>query len=106
MRILGIDPGLRLTGFALLEIRPRTIEPALLEAGVIKLILHHEANGDELQAIWNGSQSAIFQVDKSTDGVTWTPLFNAESVFETNHRENNVLSSSMIYRVVVIIDNQ
>ena len=37
MRILGIDPGLRLTGFGVVEVRPGSIEPALVEAGVIKL---------------------------------------------------------------------
>ncbi|MEM9345576.1 MAG: crossover junction endodeoxyribonuclease RuvC [Planctomycetota bacterium] len=37
MRILGIDPGLRLTGFGVVEVRSNTIEPALIEAGVIKL---------------------------------------------------------------------
>lgn len=37
MRILGIDPGLRLTGYGLVELRPGMIEPALIEAGVIKL---------------------------------------------------------------------
>lgn len=37
MRILGIDPGLRLTGFGVVEVRPGSIDPALVEAGVIKL---------------------------------------------------------------------
>ena len=37
MRILGIDPGLRLTGFGVVEVRPGSIEPVLVEAGVIKL---------------------------------------------------------------------
>ena len=37
MRTLGIDPGLRITGFGLVQVRPGCIEPALLEAGVIKL---------------------------------------------------------------------
>lgn len=37
MRILGIDPGLRLTGFGVVEVRPGSIEPALVEGGVIKL---------------------------------------------------------------------
>lgn len=37
MRVLGIDPGLRLTGFGVVDIRPNTIEPTLVEAGVIKL---------------------------------------------------------------------
>ena len=37
MRVLGIDPGLRLTGFGVVEVRPGSIEPALVEGGVIKL---------------------------------------------------------------------
>ena len=37
MRVLGIDPGLRLTGFGVVEVRPGQLEPALIEAGVIKL---------------------------------------------------------------------
>lgn len=37
MRFLGIDPGLRLTGFGVVEIRPGAIEPTLVEGGVIKL---------------------------------------------------------------------
>lgn len=37
MRILGIDPGLRLTGFGVVELKPNAIEPTLIEAGVIKL---------------------------------------------------------------------
>jgi crossover junction endodeoxyribonuclease RuvC len=37
MRILGIDPGLRLTGFGVVEVRAGAIEPTLVEAGVIKL---------------------------------------------------------------------
>lgn len=41
MRILGIDPGLRLTGFGLVEARPGQLEPALIEAGVIKLNAKH-----------------------------------------------------------------
>ena len=37
MRILGIDPGLRLTGYGLVELRPGAIEPVLCEAGVLRL---------------------------------------------------------------------
>ncbi|MEM1353995.1 MAG: crossover junction endodeoxyribonuclease RuvC [Planctomycetota bacterium] len=37
MRILGIDPGTRLTGYGVVELRAGSIEPALIEAGVIKL---------------------------------------------------------------------
>lgn len=37
MRILGIDPGLRITGYGLVELRPGVLDPALVEAGIIKL---------------------------------------------------------------------
>jgi len=36
-RILGIDPGLRLTGFGVVALRDGQLEPTLVEAGVIKL---------------------------------------------------------------------
>src|SRR5437764_1078316 len=35
MRILGIDPGLQITGYGLIDYQPR--RPALLDAGVIRL---------------------------------------------------------------------
>lgn len=38
MRILGIDPGLRLTGYGLVEVIPGQIEPRLIEGGVLRLI--------------------------------------------------------------------
>ena len=37
MRVIGIDPGLRITGYGLVELPNRSIEPQLQEAGVIKL---------------------------------------------------------------------
>ena len=37
LRVLGIDPGLRLTGYGVVKLRPGAIEPDLVEAGVIKL---------------------------------------------------------------------
>lgn len=36
-RVLGIDPGLRVTGYGLVELSATVIEPALVEAGVIRL---------------------------------------------------------------------
>lgn len=36
-RVLGIDPGLRLTGYAAVELADGALEPTLLEAGVIRL---------------------------------------------------------------------
>lgn len=37
MRYLGIDPGLRLTGYGCIELSPGRTEPALVEAGVLRL---------------------------------------------------------------------
>lgn len=37
MRIVGIDPGLRVTGYACVELRPGAVDPVLVEAGVIRL---------------------------------------------------------------------
>ncbi|MCZ6836555.1 MAG: crossover junction endodeoxyribonuclease RuvC [Planctomycetota bacterium] len=37
MRILGIDPGLRLTGYGCVDLRDDEVEPTLVEAGVLRL---------------------------------------------------------------------
>jgi len=37
MRILGIDPGLRISGYGMVALRPGQIDPSLVEAGIIKL---------------------------------------------------------------------
>ncbi len=37
MRIIGIDPGLRLTGYGCVNITSNRLEPELVEAGVIRL---------------------------------------------------------------------
>jgi len=37
VRFVGIDPGLRLTGYACVDLRPGGIDPVLVEAGVIRL---------------------------------------------------------------------
>jgi crossover junction endodeoxyribonuclease RuvC len=37
MRILGIDPGLQLTGYGCVHLKPRATEPTLIEAGVLRL---------------------------------------------------------------------
>ena len=36
-RVLGIDPGLQITGYGVVELTPGAIEPRLLEGGVIRL---------------------------------------------------------------------
>ena len=37
MRLLGIDPGLRRTGYACVELPARSLEPRVVEAGVLRL---------------------------------------------------------------------
>ncbi len=37
MRILGIDPGTRVTGYGCVDVTPGQLEPRLVEAGVLKL---------------------------------------------------------------------
>ncbi|MEX2214583.1 MAG: crossover junction endodeoxyribonuclease RuvC [Phycisphaeraceae bacterium] len=37
LRVMGIDPGLRLTGYAAVDLPKGAIEPQLIEAGVIRL---------------------------------------------------------------------
>ena len=36
MRVLGIDPGTRITGYGCVELPPNAIEPRLIEAGVLR----------------------------------------------------------------------
>ncbi|WP_145080161.1 crossover junction endodeoxyribonuclease RuvC [Poriferisphaera corsica] len=36
LRILGIDPGLQITGYGIVDLQPNEIEPTLVEAGVFK----------------------------------------------------------------------
>lgn len=37
MRVLGIDPGLRVAGYAVVDLQPGAADPTLVEAGVIRL---------------------------------------------------------------------
>ncbi len=69
-RILGIDPGLRNTGYAVLDLLAGTIEPTLVEAGVITLSgklamggrLHQLYN--DLLAVIDEFSPAIMAVEK------------------------------------------
>ena len=38
-RVLGIDPGLKITGYGLVEVRDQVLDPVLVEAGVIRLVV-------------------------------------------------------------------
>lgn len=70
MRVLGIDPGLRLTGYGAVHLRSPLAPPALLEAGVIRLPasaaieqrlahLHHD-----LLALIDELQPSVLAVEK------------------------------------------
>jgi crossover junction endodeoxyribonuclease RuvC len=45
LRVLGIDPGLRLTGYGVVDLPPRSLEPRLIEGGVIRLALNMGMEG-------------------------------------------------------------
>lgn len=43
VRVLGVDPGLRLTGYGCVDWSPRDRRPALVEAGVVRLVTGRSA---------------------------------------------------------------
>lgn len=46
VRVLGLDPGLAITGYGLVELAPGTTEPRLVEAGVIRPAAGRAARGE------------------------------------------------------------
>ncbi len=56
MRILGIDPGLNITGYGLIEVKKGSV--VLVEAGVIKTTPRQDLNS-RLNKIYNGLASLI-----------------------------------------------
>ncbi len=70
MRVLGIDPGLRITGFGVVELRRGRFDPTLVEAGVIRLSgkLSVEARltqlHEELSALVAQSRPEVLAVEK------------------------------------------
>lgn len=68
-RIVGIDPGLRVTGWAVVSLAEGTIEPQLVEAGVFRLdagrpIEHRlEQLFDDLEALIDQHEPAIMVVE-------------------------------------------
>jgi len=52
MRVLGIDPGLRLTGYGCVALAPGGLDPALVEAGVLRLA-ERDAIGDRLARLFD-----------------------------------------------------
>ena len=51
IRVLGIDPGLRLTGYALLTVADGRRDPALEEAGVIRLKVPKNSSNEQVDAL-------------------------------------------------------
>jgi len=70
MRIVGIDPGLRITGYACVELRPGSTEPSLIEAGVVRLkptdsvIVRLRALHEELGALLDELQPGRVAVEE------------------------------------------
>lgn len=56
-RVLGIDPGLNVTGYAVVE--PTTRGPRVIEAGVIRPSAHHEAMGQRLAYLYEGIEETL-----------------------------------------------
>src|SRR6516165_5886838 len=60
-RILGVDPGLRVTGYAVLEVGPE--KPNICEAGIIRSTEHRRPVGlaDCVQSVYDGMVDIIAQ---------------------------------------------
>jgi crossover junction endodeoxyribonuclease RuvC len=56
-RVLGIDPGLNVTGYAVVEPSPRG--PQVVEAGVIRPAARHEAMGQRLAYLYEGIEETL-----------------------------------------------
>ena len=55
--VLGIDPGLNVTGYAVIEPSPRG--PWVVEAGIIRPSAHHEAMGQRLAFLYEGVEETL-----------------------------------------------
>ncbi len=58
-RVLGIDPGLNVTGYAVVE--PSSRGPLVVEAGVIRPSAHHEAMGQRLAYLYEGVEETLIK---------------------------------------------
>ncbi|GAB4197453.1 MAG: crossover junction endodeoxyribonuclease RuvC [Phycisphaeraceae bacterium] len=70
MRVLGIDPGLRLTGYGVVDVVAGSLEPTLIEGGVIRIDVKGGMADrlgqlhDELTAIVEEHRPDCFAVEK------------------------------------------
>lgn len=69
-RVMGIDPGLRITGYGLVDVAEGQLEPTLVEGGVIRIDPDSPMENrlgqlhDELSAIVNQLKPTCFAVEK------------------------------------------
>jgi crossover junction endodeoxyribonuclease RuvC len=56
-RVLGIDPGLNVTGYAVVE--PSSTGPQVVEAGVIRPAARHAAMGQRLAYLYDGIEETL-----------------------------------------------
>ena len=70
MRVLGIDPGLRITGYGIIDFLEGQVDPQLVEAGVIQLSSHLSLEGrlvqlhDDLLSLIDEFDPTQFAVEK------------------------------------------
>ena len=70
LRVMGIDPGLRLTGYAAVDLPASAMEPRLVEAGVIRLTVKTSMEArlkqlhDELSELMDSLKPARLAVEK------------------------------------------
>jgi len=70
VRVLGIDPGLRITGYGIIDFLEGQVDPQLVEAGVIRLSSHLPLEGrlvqlhDDLLSLIDEFDPTQFAVEK------------------------------------------
>lgn len=62
MRILGIDPGLNLTGYGCVDLAPGAMEPTLVEAGVFRLKPRTDMSF-RLQQLYEDLEAVLMDLD-------------------------------------------
>ncbi|QQE13267.1 crossover junction endodeoxyribonuclease RuvC [Planctomycetota bacterium] len=60
-RILGIDPGLQITGYGIVDLLPNQLEPVLIEAGVFKFSSKHSVES-RLVSLYDDVTSLITEL--------------------------------------------
>lgn len=100
MRVLGIDPGLRLTGYGCVDLREHQAEPQLIEAGVLRLKAHRPLV-HRLQQLHDDLQTVI--ADLKPDVLAVEALFsmyrNPKTAILMAHARGVVLLQAAIHNI-------